>query len=65
MINLAGGPIVQLRHGVAATGDWKVMVVAVFVMAIAFGAMFLIGNRTAKPQRHSQDEPIDNDRKAA
>jgi hypothetical protein len=64
MIFLAGG-IGPLGHGLAATGDWKVVVAVVVVMAIAFGAMFVIGNRTAKPKPSHKDETIDNERKAA
>jgi hypothetical protein len=64
MISLAGMPYVP-HHGAAASGDWKTIVAVLIVMAIAFGAMAVFGYRTSRPQRASEQEPVDSDRKAA
>jgi hypothetical protein len=66
MISLAGVPYWP-RHGVAVTGDWKTVVIMLFVIALAFGAMAVISYRSSRPQPTSkhEHEPVDSDRKAA
>jgi hypothetical protein len=64
MISLAGGPI-RVGGGVAATGDWRVVVALVVVIAIALAAVAVIDYRMNKQQPTRKRESADSERKVA
>jgi hypothetical protein len=54
-----------LGGGVAASGDWTVVVALVVVTAIALAVIAVIDYRMNKPQPTRKREPADSERKVA
>jgi hypothetical protein len=65
MIFLAAGPYIPLRHGVAVSTDWPVIVGLIAVMAIALTVALVYANRSVMTLPPRESEPADADRKAA
>ena len=65
MISLAAGPIGRVSNGVAATGDWRVVVALVVVTAIALAAVAVVDYRMNKSQPTRKPELDDSERKVA
>ena len=63
---LAAVPYIPLRHGVAGTNDWAVILGLIVIMAIALTAVLVYANRSVKTLPTGASEPADDaDRKAA
>jgi len=65
MTFLAAGPYIPLRHGVAGSTDWTVIVGLIVVMAIALTAVIVYANRSVKTLPSRESEPRESARKAA
>jgi len=61
MISPTGVPHIPMHRGAAAAADWTDNAVMVVVMAIAFGAMYVMGRQPAKwrttPARAKRQRP--------
>lgn len=63
---LAAVPYIPLRHGVAGSNDWVVILGLIVIMAIALTAVIVYANRSVKTLPTGASEPADEaTRKAA
>ena len=65
MFIYAAGPYIPVRHAIAGSTDWRVIVALIAVMAIAITVVLVYSNRSVKTLPPGKSEPADVDRKAA
>jgi hypothetical protein len=62
---LIGDIYVPVRQAVAGSGDWTMIAALVAVMAIAFGATFVMARGSVSPKPMHRREPAEVHRKVA
>ena len=65
MFFFAAGPYIPVRHAMAASTDWRVIVALIAIMAIAMTVVLVYANRSVKTLAPRKSETADADRKAA
>ena len=63
---IAAGTYIPLRHGVAGSNDWAVILGLIVIIAIALTAVVVYANRSVKTLPTRESKPADDaTRKAA